>query len=368
MLGAGLINALKQQCPELQVEGIGGDNMREAGMHCLFPMDKLSVLGITEVLGRYLELRSIRNQIRDHFISNPPDVFIGVDAPDFNLWLERQFRQAGIKTIHYVSPSVWAWREYRLKNIRQSIDLMLTLFPFESDYYSTKALPNHYVGHPLADKLAGENKQSMVREQLNIASDKTVIAILPGSRLSEINALTEILLCSARALKQENHALYFISGLVNQKTADVFKTFIDENFNDLDIDVHIGKTHQVLAASDIVLLASGTATLEAMLLNKPMVVAYRLSWISYWLVKMLAKIPYAALPNILANRLVVPECLQANCNSQTIAEHAQSLLNSEKKRAEMKDTFRSISKSLAIDADTNAANAVLQLVRGQSVE
>ena len=365
LLGAGLINALRQLDSRIVVEGIGGESMLAAGMTCLYPAEKLAVMGITEVLGRYRELWQIRNRLCQHFISHPPDVFIGIDAPDFNLGLEKKLRRSGIGTIHYVSPSVWAWREYRIRNIKRSVNMMLTLFPFESDYYSAKALPNQYVGHPLADKLNTGQPMSSAREKLGVPMGKTVVAVLPGSRMSEIHALAEILLRVSAKIAARNQAIYLISGLANEATCDEFKRIHERIVPQLNINLHVGKTHDVLAAADVVLLASGTATLETMLLNKPMVVTYRLSWLTYILVRMLARSPYAALPNILANRFIVPECLQADCGVLTIDATLQQLLDSPQQQSDMKQEFQRLSSKLAINANMNAAHAVMEFIHAR---
>ena len=311
MLGAGLLYELKKNVENLSIEGIGGEKLLKSGMEILFPMDRLSVMGITEVLGRYFELKSLRGDLRDHFIRNPPDIFIGIDAPDFNLWLEKELRKAGIKTVHYVSPSVWAWREYRIKKIHEAVDLILNLFPFESGLYDKYSIPNRYVGHPLADKISGDSNLKNARRELGLPSDKTVVALLPGSRLTEIKKITAPLLKAAEISQSKNNNLYFVSGLVNKNSLNCFKEIKNKVVPDLNIDIHVGKTHRVMEAADIIMLASGTATLEAMLFNKPMVVAYRLSWITYFIVRLLATIPYASLPNILAGKKLVSECLQS---------------------------------------------------------
>ena len=210
VLGAGLINELAKLTDQLVVEGVGGDRLIAAGMKSLYPMDRLSVMGITEVMGRYLELKKARDNLRDYFINNPPDVFIGIDAPDFNLSLERELRASGIKTVHYVSPSIWAWREYRIKKIKQAVDLMLLLFPFEVSIYDSHGVASRFVGHPLADQLRGCSDQSTARQELDVPADKTVIAVLPGSRMNEINNIGPALLEAAALLNKNNDHLHFI--------------------------------------------------------------------------------------------------------------------------------------------------------------
>ncbi len=362
ILGAGLISAIQSKEEEVSFSGIGGEKMLEVGMKSLFPMEKLSVMGITEVLGRYMELSLIRKQLRDYFIENPPDVFIGIDAPDFNLWLEKELKHAGIKTIHYVSPSVWAWREYRVKKIRLSVDLILTLFPFEADFYDKHKIKNRFVGHPLANRLVGNNNIDVARKKLGLASRVKVIAILPGSRINEINRIAAPLLMAADKARQNYQDIHFVSSLPNEATYDRFVNIKQEVVPDLNIDISIGKAHCVMEASDIVLLASGTVALEAMLLGKPMVVAYRLSQITYLIVKALAKIPYASLPNILAGKKLVSECLQADCTGEKIFSELKLLIEDDKRINNLKSEFAKLSQQLKLDADELAANAVLDLI------
>ncbi|MEQ8428218.1 MAG: lipid-A-disaccharide synthase [Gammaproteobacteria bacterium] len=362
LLGAGLINELTRLTGKVIVEGIGGEKLVEAGMIPLYPMDMLSVMGITEVMGRYRELKKAQADIRDHFLNDPPDVFIGVDAPDFNLALERDLRQSGVPTVHYVSPSVWAWREYRVKKIKQAVDLMLTLFPFENSIYDKHDIPNTYVGHPLADRLMNPPAQASARAELNIPTDRRVIAVLPGSRMNEINNIGPVFLSAAVLLNQKNPDLYFTSGLASERTRHRFMDIHAATSNVPDMDMHLGKTHKVMLAADYIMIASGTATLEAMLLNRPMVVAYRLSLLTYFIVKSLAKIPYASLPNILANEGFVPECLQQDCHAEKVATEMQALLDNTVKTETMKQRFAELSDQLAVNANRRAAEAVFKLV------
>ncbi len=365
-LGAGLINELSKHFEDISIEGIGGDKLAKAGMKMLYPMERLSVMGLTEVLGRYNELKGIRNNLIDHFIKNPPDVFIGVDAPDFNLFLEKKLREAGIKTVHYVSPSVYAWREYRVKKISKAVDLMLNLFPFESEIYKKYNIKNKYVGHPLADLISKEIDVIQARIELGLPEDKTIIALLPGSRLNEIKKIAPPLLNAAMISKEQNINLYFVCGLVNERTSTCFEEIKKEVAPDLEVDVHINRTHRVMEAADIIMLASGTATLEAMLFNKPMIVAYRLSWLTHLIVKLLAKIPYASLPNILAGKRIVPEYLQYDCTAENLSSELNNLLISEDKIAKMKKEFSSLSAQLRKGADKQAADAVMELIQDVS--
>lgn len=363
-LGAGLVHALNASVTDLKIEGIGGQRLKDAGMNILYPMEKLSVMGITEVLGRYLELSDIRNEIKQYFIKNKPDVFIGIDAPDFNLQLEQALRKHGITTVHYVSPSVWAWRKYRIKKIRDAVDLILNLFPFESEFYNEYNIPNCFVGHPLADSLPTHPDTGGARKELGLSSEKKVIALLPGSRANEINKITKPLLLAAELLNKTHHDLQFISGFIDEKSGNQFKRIHDKLTPGLKVGLFIGKTHRVIESADIVLLASGTVALEAMILKKPMVVTYKLSWATYFIVKFLLNISHVSLPNILAGKELVPECLQTNCTPRKLAIEVNKLLDdSEQKISELRSCFSELSDQLRKNAGHRAANAVLELVR-----
>ncbi len=364
MLGAGLINELAKDIEHLSVEGIGGEKLAATGMQILYPMERLSVMGFTEVLGRYRELKGIRDDLIKHFIKNPPDIFIGVDAPDFNLEIEKKLREAGIKTVHYVSPSVYAWREYRVKKIAKAVDLILSLFPFESEIYKKYNVKNRYVGHPLADKISNKIDVRKAREELNLPMDKKIVALLPGSRLSEIKRIAEPLLIAAERSIKLNNNLHFVSSFVNEESLKSFEKIKKVAAPNLSVDTYVDKTHLVMESADIIMLASGTATLEAMLFNKPMIVAYRLSWLTHLIVKLLAKIPYASLPNILAGKRIVPEYLQYQCTAENLSTELSNLLSSDEQIERMKMEFSGLSKQLRIGADKQAAKAVLELING----
>tara|TARA_B100000470_G_scaffold86021_1_gene66361 strand:+ start:62 stop:1210 length:1149 start_codon:yes stop_codon:yes gene_type:complete len=367
MLGAGLVHELSKKVKDISIEGIGGEKLANEHMNILFPMEKLSVMGFTEVLGRYFELKDIREKLIKHFLEDPPDIFIGIDAPDFNLFLEKKLRNAGIKTVHYVSPSIWAWRRNRIKKIRESVDLILNLFPFEGDIYNKFNIPNKYVGHPLADKLPDEPNTESARNELDIPLTKTVIALLPGSRLTEIKRIAIPLLKAALLTQSKHKNLFFISALTNEKSANVFKKLADKIMPQLKINIYIDKTHRVIESSDIIMLASGTASLEAMLLKKPMIVTYKLSWPTYFIVKLLAKIPYVSLPNILAGREIVPECLQFKCRPEILASELDKLLNSEESIKKLTNHFGKLSIELRKKANYQAANSVLKLIKNDKI-
>lgn len=275
LLGAGLIRAIKQRLPDAVIEGIAGPAMIAQGCTALFPAEKLAVMGFVEVLGRYRELHGIRTQLIRHFLDNPPDVFIGIDAPDFNLGLERVLKEAGIPTVHYVSPSVWAWRQWRLRKIALSTDLMLTLFPFEAAFYEAYHVPVRFVGHPLAEMIPDVPDLQAARIKLGLPVLGDIVALLPGSRMSEVNALGLTFIHAAQWCAQHRPGVHFLAPLATADTRELFEQLVKTHAPMLSITIIAGRSREVMAAADVVLLASGTATLEALLLKRPMVVAYR---------------------------------------------------------------------------------------------
>ena len=310
LLGAGLIASLQVAFPDARFEGIAGPRMQARGCATVYPMDRLSVMGLFESFGRYPELIPFRHRLAKGYIRNPPDVFIGVDAPDFNLSLELSLRQAGIPTVHYVSPSVWAWRRYRIAKIKRAVDLMLTLFPFEADFYQRYDVPVAFVGHPLADEIPLEIDLVSARRALRIARRATVVALLPGSRMSEVEMLAEPFVRTAHWLHRRRSGIKFLVPLVGPDTIDRFRDVLGGTAGGLDIEIVAGRSRDVMAAADVVLAASGTATLEALLLKKPMVIAYRTMAMTWFIGKRLLHVDHVGLPNLLAGRRLVPELLQ----------------------------------------------------------
>jgi len=363
LLGRGLIDAIKERHPDVIIEGIGGPLMKQAGCHSLFPMERLSVMGVVEVLGRLRELFAIRASLVDHFTRNPPDFFIGIDAPDFNIGLEYKLKQLGIPTIHYVSPSVWAWRRHRVHKIARSVDLMLTLFPFEAQFYKESGVPVAFVGHPLADQIAQTPDQFAARKVLLLPQEGRIIALLPGSRSGEVNRLAKPFLEAAQLCLQQQPDLHFVVPLVSTKIKNIFERIVKEGgYSHLPLILYEGNARQVMLAADAILLASGTATLEAMLLKKPMVVAYRVATITYWIVRFLVKIPYFSLPNLLANKPLVEEFFQEAVTAQKLSSALLRSLDSERSSVkEMKHVFAEIHKDLRQNASQRAAEAVLSL-------
>lgn len=360
LLGGGLVHALRTYEPNVKIEGIGGQQMLSAGFDTYCPLETLSVMGLVEVLKHFREIKQCRNTIRNHFLTSPPDVFIGIDAPDFNLGLEYSLKQAGIPTVHYVSPSVWAWRQYRLPKIARSCDLMLTLFPFEAEYYQQHQIPVKFVGHPLADEIPLEVDKNSARQHLHL-EDKTWIALLPGSRMQEVEKLGTLFLQTAQWLAEREKHLHFIVPLANSR----IRTLFLQQLHDFDLPLHLvdGQSREVMAAADAVLMASGTATLEAMLLKKPMVVAYRLAPVTYWLAKKLVKIPHIALPNLLAKRVVVPEFIQHEATPENLGKALLLWLEQPNHVKELTTLFTELHHSLRQSASHQAAQAVLSVAQ-----
>ena len=365
LLAAGLIKAIQAQRPEVQFEGIAGPAMIEAGCHALYPSEKLAVMGLAEVFKHYRELKRIQDAMVEHFSREPPAVFIGVDAPDFNLTVARKLKARGIPTVHYVSPSVWAWRQYRVKKIGRAVDLMLTLFPFEAEFYRRHDVRVRFVGHPLADMIPLQVDAREARRQLGLTQDKTLVALLPGSRLSEARQLTEVMLLAARRLADRNPDLEFVMPLATSAIRHHVEA-LQSTLSDGPV-IHLvdGQSRVVMAAVDAILLASGTAALEAMLFKKPMVVTYKVAPLTYVIVKRLIKTPYISLPNILAGEAVARELIQAQATPEALADELERLLQEPEAAARMRARFDQIHRELKQGADRRAAEAVLSLIGAQ---
>lgn len=361
ILGAGLMQALRAQHPALEFIGVGGPRMQAEGLSSYFPMERLSVMGLVEVLGRLPELLSRRKRLIRTLIDAKPDVFIGIDAPDFTLGVELKLRRAGIKTVHYVSPSVWAWRQKRVFKIREACDLMLTLFPFEAQFYQAHQVPVRFVGHPLANTIPLELDRAAARNQLGLPQDAPVVALLPGSRGGEVGKLGGLFLDSAELLLQSRPQLRFVLPCASpERRVQLEALLVGRN---LPLTLLDGQSHEALAACDAVLIASGTATLEALLCQRPMVVAYRVAPLTYRILKRLVSSAYISLPNLLAGRLLVPELIQDAATPEALAATLLPLLeNGATQTAE----FAAIHRSLRLDASVQAADAVLALIAGQS--
>lgn len=362
LLGAGLISAIRQRHPDAVFEGIAGPQMMAAGATSLFPMERLSVMGFSEVIGRLHELLGIRRQLAKHFIADPPDVFIGIDAPDFTLGLERRLHRAGIKTVHYVSPSVWAWRQRRVKKIVKSTDLMLTLFPFEAKFYRDHRMPVHFVGHPLADLIPLHPDQAAARRMLGLPAKGEVLALLPGSRSTELKHLAATFIDTARWLKLQRPNLRVVVPLANEQRRRQFQSILAKALEPPALTLVDGRAREVMTAADVVLLASGTASLEAMLLKRPMVVAYRMAPFSYWLAKRLLKVKSISLPNLLAGDILVPELLQDEATPDQLGHAVLYYFENRQSAAEVMVHFDEIHHELRQNASQQAAQAVLELI------
>lgn len=363
LLGAALIEALRQQYPTIQIEGIGGAAMQAAGCKSLFDMERLSVMGFIEPLKRLPDLLKLRRDVCTHFLSNPPDIFIGIDAPDFNLGIERKLHDAGIKTVHYVSPSVWAWRQYRVRKIAKAVDLMLTLLPFEAKFYEAHQVPVNYVGHPLADKIPLMPDKAAARRALGLDENATYVALMPGSRKQEIKYMVEPYLRAAQLAWQQKPELKFITSQVSHKRYQEFVAIWQAIAPELPLTCFEGRSHDVLAAADAVVVTSGTATLETMLYKKPMIIAYRTSPAVYILAKMLVKTPYIGLPNLLADEMVVPELIQHAVTPEKISTILLDYLNHPEKIGALEKRFTEIHQQLKMNSAQLAAQAILSLAR-----
>lgn len=356
ILGAGLMRALKAQHPAVEFIGVGGPLMQAEGLTSYFPMERLSVMGLVEVLGRLRELLKRRKQLIATLIGEKPDVFIGIDAPDFNLNIELKLRQAGIKTVHYVSPSVWAWRQKRVLKIREGCDLMLTLLPFEAKFYEEKGVPVRFVGHTLADTIPLEADRAAARAELGLP-EGPLVALMPGSRGGEVSRLGALFLDTAERLRAMRPGLRFVMPCANSERRAQLEELLAGR--DLPVTLLNGQSHLALAACNAVLIASGTATLEALLYKRPMVVAYRLAPLTFWILKRMVKSPYVSLPNLLAQRLLVPELLQDDATVEALALTLSPLIDGGEEQTR---GFDEIHRTLRLDASNQAADAVLNLI------
>lgn len=365
ILGAGLIRALKKRIPDLEVEGIGGELMISAGCRSLYPMDRLSVMGLVEVLGRLRELLGIRKQLVNHFSATRPDIFIGVDAPDFTLNLEGKLREQGIPTVHYVSPSVWAWKQKRIYKIKQTTDLVLSLFPFEAQHYAPTQQSIAFVGHPLATSIPNSVDPDTARERFAIREGEIVVAILPGSRSSELKYLAEPFLDTARWLAERLENVRFIVPAPNAARHDTLSQLIAEKYSDLNIQLVMKHSREVMSIADTILIASGTATLEATILQKPMVVAYRMASLTYAIYSRMIKARFISLPNLLADEQLVPEILQDDVKPEVLGPALLRTLDDQDYKQHLAGRFAEIHAQLQQDADEKAADAVIELLRSR---
>ncbi|MDP1733642.1 MAG: lipid-A-disaccharide synthase [Sulfuritalea sp.] len=359
-LAAHLVTALKQHLPGATFYGIGGPKMQREGFESLWPAEMLAVRGYAEVLRHYRAITTMRRQLLRRLLKDRPDVFIGVDGSDFNLWLEKRLKRSGIPTIHFVSPSIWAWRKNRMNRIIQSVSHILALYPFEPALYEGTAVKCSYVGHPLADVIPLEIDQRAVRERLGVAPERPVIALLPGSRQSELHFMAETFVETAKLLLVRYPGLQFLVPLVSRETRLQFETALWKlKADEMPFTLMFGHATDAVAASDAVLVASGTATLETALVGRPMVIAYKMSPWSWRLMRSMRYLPWVGLPNILAGRYVVPEFLQDDATPENLAQALGNLLVDRQARAGISRVFDGIHRLLRQDTAQKAADAVL---------
>ena len=358
------MRALRELYPAARFSGIGGVEMEQLGCDSLAPMERLSVMGLVEPLGRLPELLRIKRNLERFFLKTRPTAFIGIDSPDFNLRLAANLHKGGIRTIHYVSPSIWAWRGGRIRGIAESIDLMLTLFPFEIDIYREHNVRVHCVGHPLADAISLEDSREQSRRELSLDPAATVIALMPGSRKSEITRLAPIFLAAAAAAREKHPDLRFLipcSGVENRRLLE--KIIAQGGFAGFESSL-LDQSHQAISAADFVILASGTASLEAMLLRRPMVVCYKLAPLSYALASRIVKVDHMAIPNLLAGERLVPEYVQKEVNKENLLNEIERFMANPVPGEELLEKFAEQHRFLRRNASEQAANAIHELLIG----
>ncbi|MCR4304189.1 MAG: lipid-A-disaccharide synthase [Gallionella sp.] len=365
MLSSHLMAAIKESRPDVKFVGIGGPKMQSEGMDVLFPMEKLAVNGYIEVLRHYREIAGIRRKLRAYFLEHRPDLFIAVDAPDFNLDLELALKQHGIPTVHYVSPSIWAWRGERIHKIKRAVTHMLALFPHEPKLYQQAGVPVDYVGHPLADILPEQPKRAEMRETMRIPPQAKVFAFLPGSRQSEVKRLAHTYIETARLILKKFPEARFLVPLVSRETRGIFEQAIrDSEAYELPITLLFGHAQDAMIAADGVLVASGTATLEAALLKRPMVITYRMNALTWRLMKPKGYQPYYGLPNILSGRFVVPELMQEDATPENLAQALLNLVNDKNAVMELEQIFTGLHRTLRQNTAQKAAAAILPYLKG----
>ncbi|MDB5795226.1 MAG: lpxB [Noviherbaspirillum sp.] len=366
LLASRLLSGLRPELPEAYIHGIGGSRMAAYGFVSDYPIEKLSVRGLFEVLAHYREIKGIQNSLRDQLIAEKPDVFIGVDAPDFNFGLEAQLKGAGIPTMHFISPSIWAWRGGRIKKIAKAVSHMLVVFPFEEALYRSAGIPVTYVGYPLAEVIPMEPDVRAARQLLGLAEDATVVAILPGSRISELKYNAVAFVKAARILLQRDPKIRFVVPMAGARQRAYFVELITKaGLIDVPLELVDGQSHAAIAASDAVLVASGTATLEVALFKKPMVIAYKMMRASWAVLRHMGYQPWIGLPNILARDFVVPELLQDEASPQALAGAVFKQLNDEAYRSRLRQRFTDMHHSLLRDSARESASAVLDLINAR---
>lgn len=363
LLAGRLLSGLRPQLPDALMHGIGGPHMAQHGFISDFPMEKLSVRGLFEVLAHYREIKGIQIALRDQLMIERPAVFIGVDAPDFNLGLEAQLKSAGIPTMHFIGPSIWAWRGGRIKKIARAVSHMLVIFPFEEEIYRKAGIPATYVGHPLAQVIPMVPDQAAARAELGLSANVSVVAILPGSRMSELKYNAVAFVAAAKLLLQRDATLQFVAPMAGDAQHRYFNELIAQaGLQDVAIKVIAGQSHRALAAADAVLVASGTASLEVALFKKPMVIAYKMMRASWYVLRHMGYQPWIGLPNILAQEFLVPELLQDAATPQALADALWQQLQDDVHREYLQRRFTEMHHTLLRDTAAESARAVLELI------
>jgi lipid-A-disaccharide synthase len=362
-----LLEAINAAAPGCRFIGIGGEAMQAQGLESRTPMEKLSVMGLVEVLPHLRELLRLRKELIAWLIEQRPDVFIGIDAPDFNLGVSKQLHAAGIRTIQYVAPTVWAWKQHRVKDLRAHVDRVLSIYPFEEEFLREHRVPVTYVGHPLADRIPLEPDRQAARATLGIDAGATVIAVLPGSRRAEVERLGEPFIGAVQTLSARVERLTLVAPMVNGAIRDCFSEKQAQLSPSLDWRLIDGQAGLAMEAADLVLTASGTATLQALLYQRPMVVGYRLNALTYRLLTLFRriKVPYVAMANLLAGEMLAPEFIQDACTPQRLAAALEALLEDPASRQKIALRYHEIHKQLQRDAARRSANAVIEMIAGK---
>jgi len=369
LLGSHLIQALRQHVPHARFTGIGGPRMTGAGFESIFPMEKLAVMGIVEVLRHYPEIAGIRRRLAAHFLSERPRLFIGIDAPEFNLGLELKLKSAGVPTAHYVGPSIWAWRAGRIHKIKRAVSKMLVLFPFEAVLYERARVPVSYVGHPLADLLGKFPGTAAIREQLRLPAAGKIVTLLPGSRVTELKRMAKLFVATAEKIAEAVPGALFLVPFVSRETREIFEAALyDRGVGELNVSMMFGHAHEAMAAADVVLATSGTATLEAMLLKRPMVITYQVAPLTAYIHRTQTYLPYVGLPNILAGEFIVPEFLQEEATPENLAQAVTNLLFDSTVRSRLETRFGALARELHQDSAERIAAALLPLIRNGAAQ
>lgn len=362
LLGANLLSALRPQLPDTLMHGIGGPQMAKYDFVSNWPMEKLSVNGLFEVLAHYREIKGIHNHLRDHLLAQRPDVFVGIDSPEFNLSLELALKKAGIRTVHFVSPSVWAWRSGRIKKIAEAVSRILVLFPFEEAIYQQAGIPVTYVGHPLAESIPMRPDKDAARTSLGLDREKPVITIMPGSRMSELKYNSLAFVEAAKIMLQRDPTIQFIIPMAGDEQLNYFTRLVTgAHFDELPLQIVRGHSHAAITAADAVLVASGTATLEVALFKKPMVIAYKLMRATWEIARHIVK-PPVGLPNILAGEMIVPELLQNAATGQALADALWFQLTDQANRQRLEERFLAMHYSLLRNTAQTSAEAILDVI------